>query len=80
MNTPSSEQNLAFTPAVKLISMIRNKEVSSVELINLYLERIEKLDDHLHSYLTVDAENAISESKKAQAQGSTMRIIEPFVF
>ncbi len=66
MNTPSSEQNLAFTPAVKLISMIRNKEVSSVELINLYLERIEKLDDHLHSYLTVDAENAISESKKAQ--------------
>ena len=66
MNFSSSDQNLAFKPAVNLISMLRKKEISSVDLTNLFLQRIEKLDNRLHSYLTVDSENAIAEANRAQ--------------
>ena len=66
MNLSSSDQSLAFEPAVNLISMLRKKEISSVDLTHLFLERIERLDDRLHSFLTVDAENAIAEASKAQ--------------
>ena len=36
--------DLAFKPALTLAAMIRNREVSSVELTAHYIERIEKLD------------------------------------
>ena len=46
--------DLAFTPALELAERIRNKEVSSLELVDLYLERIERIDPELNAYVTVD--------------------------
>lgn len=50
--------DLAFTPALELAERIRNKEVSSLELVDLYLERIERIDPELNAYVTVDADGA----------------------
>jgi amidase len=50
--------DLAFTPALELARMVRESEVSPVELVELYLERIDRLDPQLHSYVTIDAEGA----------------------
>ena len=73
----SSDQNLAFEPAVNLISMLRQKDFSSVELTRLFLDRIEKFDNKLHSYLTVDAENALSVATKADKRLMSGNVVGP---
>ena len=73
----SSDQNLAFEPAVNLISMLRQKDFSSVELTRLFLDRIEKFDNKLHSYLTVDAENALSAATKADKRLMSGNVVGP---
>jgi amidase len=39
-----------FTPAVELASAIRRKEVSPVEVVDTYLERMDALDPQLNAY------------------------------
>lgn len=40
----------AFTPAVELAGAVRRKEVSPVELVELYLDRIDRLDGQLNAF------------------------------
>lgn len=40
----------AFTPAVDIAAAIRRKEVSPVEIADLYLERIERIDPELNAF------------------------------
>lgn len=61
--------DLAFTPALKQAQLIRNGEISPLELVELYLERIQRLDQKLGSYFTVIAESAIAD---AQAKTETL--------
>ena len=49
----------AFTSALDLAKSIRDREVSPLELVNLYLERIDRLNHQLGSYFTVTADRAI---------------------
>ncbi|MEG5061419.1 amidase [Microcoleus sp. A2-C5] len=49
----------AFTPALELAKSIRDREVSPLEIVNLYLERIDRLNHQLGSYFTVTADRAI---------------------
>lgn len=50
----------------KLRKMLDSKKISAIELTEQYLERIEKTDKEINSYITVCKENAISDAKKAQ--------------
>jgi len=59
--------DIAFTPATELRRLIGAKQVSPVELVDLYLRRIERLDGTLHSYLTVAADQAFEAAKAAEA-------------
>jgi Asp-tRNA(Asn)/Glu-tRNA(Gln) amidotransferase A subunit family amidase len=54
----------AFAPALELAARVRAGEVSPVELTQLYLERIERLDPQLNSYVTVDAERALAAARE----------------
>ncbi|HEU0246056.1 MAG TPA: amidase [Gaiellaceae bacterium] len=54
---------LAFLSAVEQAHLIRAREVSSVELVQLYLERIEALDPQLNSFVTIRAEDAIADAR-----------------
>jgi amidase len=51
--------DLAVTPALEQARLIRTREVSPLELVNLYLERIDRLNPQLGSYFTVTADRAI---------------------
>jgi amidase len=53
-----SSVDVAFLPALEQAELVRRGELSSTELVDLYLERIERIDPQLHSYVTVDAEGA----------------------
>lgn len=55
--------DLALTPALELAMSIRTGLVSPIELVNLYLERIDRLNPQLGSYFTVTAESAQAQAK-----------------
>ena len=61
------EDDLAFTPALELRELITTKRVPPVELTELYLRRIERLDSSLNSYLTVAHDQAMRAAKAAEA-------------
>lgn len=55
--------DLAFTSALEQAHLIRQKEISPLELAEVYLERIERLNPQLGSYVFVAAEQAIADAK-----------------
>lgn len=59
--------DLAFTPALELAERLRNKDVSSLELVDLYLDRIERIDPELNSYVTVDADGARAAAREPRS-------------
>ena len=63
----STDTELAFLPAVEQARLVREREVSSVELVELFLERIARLDSELSSFVTVCAEEALADARAADA-------------
>lgn len=73
--------DLAFTPALELARLIRTRQVSPLELVNLYLERIDRLNPQLGSYFTVTADRAIELARTQTEQlaaGRTQEDLPPF--
>ena len=61
-----SAEELGFTPATQLASMIRSKALSPVELVRAVLDRIEKLNPALGAFCTVTAETALAAGRAAE--------------
>jgi amidase len=61
-------EELAFAGVVRQAELIRGGEVSSRELVELYLERIEQLDPELNAFRTVLAERALADAQQADAR------------
>ena len=57
---------LAYKPITELSHLIRSRQLSPVDLTNLYLERIGEYDGDLKSYITVLPEIARRESQEAE--------------
>ncbi len=60
--------DLAFAPAIQQAQLIRQREVSPLELVELYLNRIQQFDSQLGSYFTVASERAIADAKAKTEQ------------
>ena len=58
-------ESLAFKSVAEQARLIERREISPVDLVRLYLARIEKWDHVLHSWITVCGEQAL---KKAGLQ------------
>jgi amidase len=57
--------NLTFASAYQLAQMIREKQVSAVEVLNAYLAQIAKHNSKLNAICTLDADNARTRAKLA---------------
>ena len=55
-------------PLSQLSEMLQKREISSVELTQHYLDRIERLDPELNAYITVTPELALEMAKQADAK------------
>ena len=64
---PNIDENLAFTPASELAALIADKQVSPVELTQLYFDRIDRLDSELNSYLTLTRDEAMQVARDAES-------------
>lgn len=54
----STNSEIALLPAWQLARMIREREISSRELLEVYLERIDALNPQLNAVVTLDADGA----------------------
>lgn len=70
--------DLAFTPALEQAQLIRRREVSPSELVEVYLERISRLNPQLGSYFTVTAEQAIADAKTKTQMLANASELPPF--
>ena len=63
-----SPEDLAFLSVGELAPLIRAKKLSPAELVRIYLERIERLNPRLNAYLTVLAEEALAQARRAEQE------------
>lgn len=61
-----NEEELAFYSGHQLRQLLINKQLSPVELTQLFLNRIERLNPTLHAFLKVTPEEALKAAKKAE--------------
>jgi aspartyl-tRNA(Asn)/glutamyl-tRNA(Gln) amidotransferase subunit A len=57
----------AFLGVRQLARLVRDRKLSPVELTQLYLDRIERLDGRLRAYITVLPEAALAAARRAEA-------------
>lgn len=80
---------IAFHSANQLAAMVRAKKISSVELLKMYLARVEKYNPDINAIVVMDAERAMEAAEAADAalakgevnrplQGVPMTIKESF--
>ena len=60
--------DLAFASALEQAQLIRQREVSPLELAELYLDRIQQFDAQLGSYFTVASDIALADAKAKTEQ------------
>jgi Asp-tRNA(Asn)/Glu-tRNA(Gln) amidotransferase A subunit family amidase len=65
---PEDGADLAFLPVTSLAALLRSRQVSSVELTKLYLERLRKHDPVLHCVVTLTEELALKQAEKADRE------------
>ena len=66
MTTTDSE--LCFLTLRQAGELLRRQQVSPVQLTRAFLDRISALDDKLHCYITVTAEEALAQARVAEAE------------
>ena len=63
----SGRDDLAYLSAARLAALVQERQVSPVELVKTYLERIDRFDARLRAYITVLPEAALEAARKAEA-------------
>src|SRR3989442_3949307 len=63
-----TETELAFASIEQVAPLIRKKKISPVELAELMLRRIERLNPKLNAYISVTADLAMKQARKAEAE------------
>jgi Asp-tRNA(Asn)/Glu-tRNA(Gln) amidotransferase A subunit family amidase len=65
---PDDKSEIAFMPVFKLASLIKERRITSVELTQLYIERIKKYGDTLECIITLTEDLAMAQAKRADEE------------
>src|SRR5467141_1271345 len=63
-----NDTDLAFASIEEIGKLFRKRKLSPLELTKLMLARIERLNPKLNAYITVTAELALAQAKKAESE------------
>src|SRR5262249_41716155 len=59
--------DLGWTPITELARLIKARELSPIEVVNVHLDRIASHDGKLRAYITVTGDAALASAKAAEA-------------
>ncbi len=65
---PINQDELAFYSVLELASLLKNQKITSIELTQLYLDRIHRYDDTLLSVITITKELAMEQAQRADEE------------
>jgi Asp-tRNA(Asn)/Glu-tRNA(Gln) amidotransferase A subunit family amidase len=65
---PANLEDAAFWPVTQLARVIRTRQVRSVELTGMYLERLKRYDPQLKFVITLTPDLAMEQAKRADAE------------
>jgi Asp-tRNA(Asn)/Glu-tRNA(Gln) amidotransferase A subunit family amidase len=65
---PADLNALAYAPLTTLAELLRRREVTSVQLTTMYLDRLERLDAQLHCVTTLLRDRALTQARAADAE------------
>lgn len=69
--------DIPFLSVAELSGLIERKEVSPVEVVEAYIERIDRVDNKLNSYVTVCREEAMGTARRAEEAIARGRYLGP---
>jgi Asp-tRNA(Asn)/Glu-tRNA(Gln) amidotransferase A subunit family amidase len=72
-----NRDDLCYDSTVSLARRIRVGEVSPLDAVDAYLERIERIDPRVHSYLHVAADHARAAARRAEQALAGRREVGP---
>jgi aspartyl-tRNA(Asn)/glutamyl-tRNA(Gln) amidotransferase subunit A len=64
----TNEDSLAFASIEELAALLAKRKISPVELTEIFLRRIERLNPALNAFLAVTAETALAAARRAEKQ------------
>lgn len=65
---PANKERLAFYSIRQLAYLLKNRKITSVELTNIYLNRIEKYDPQLQAVITITKDLALQQAAKVDKE------------
>jgi len=65
---PAGEQDIAYAPITKLSRWIEQGTLSSTRLTQIYLRRLQQFDPKLRCVITLTADHAMAQAKRADAE------------
>ena len=65
---PKNQVDLAFLPVTELAALIRTRQISSMELTKMYLERLREFDQQLHCVVTFTEDLALRQARQADRE------------
>lgn len=68
IDRPASNEDLAFLDVPQLSSLLKSRQVTSVELTQLYLDRLKRYDPVLECVVTLTEERALRQARAADAE------------
>lgn len=71
------DTTLAFASVTELAGLVARREVASVELVQLFLDRIDRLDGELNSYVHLLAEDALAQAEAKDGETASGAALPP---
>jgi Asp-tRNA(Asn)/Glu-tRNA(Gln) amidotransferase A subunit family amidase len=68
VSRPSSDENLAYLPVTHLARLIESRQVTSSELVELYLSRLARYDSVLHCVVSLTSDLARAQAREADSE------------
>ncbi|MEO8678860.1 MAG: amidase family protein [Vicinamibacterales bacterium] len=65
---PTTDDAIAFAPVTQLSRWIESRRLTSEQLTNIYLSRIERLDPKIRSVITLTRDHALARAQAADAE------------
>jgi len=65
---PASADELAFAPVTTLASLLKTRKLSSVELTQIYLDRVRRYDPVLRCVITLTEKTALEQARQADRE------------